>query len=191
MGWPLIGVTLLSLATAIYLASRLWRTLDSLSRGMSDFHPSVEVTAETNWFLLNLALVNNRLNDVWVEECAIVLTEFDGTPSNGFAATRRGVLSIREFVNASETIRVGLCRAVYDAAGRPQGEYSFVICGTLKYNVENVWYSQLLPPRRVKMNCLNPIEARKTRKTPTTSSDDSESIRLESVNRPQEAQPTQ
>jgi hypothetical protein len=160
MSWPLIVVTLL-VATAIYLALRLWRTLDS-SRG-TPFYPVVEIVAETNWFLLNLALVSNCRKDIWVEECTIVLTEFDGTPSNGFEATCKGLLRIREFVKVRETIRVGLCETIYDAAGRPQDEYSFVIGGTLKYSIGKVWYSQPVPLRRVKMSGLNPIEVRKPR----------------------------
>lgn len=182
--WPLIGITLLSLTTAIYLALRLWRTLDFLSRGTPDFHPVVEITAETSWFLLSLALVNNSLKEVWAEECVIVLTEFDGTPSNGFEASCKGLLRIRELVNAGEIIRVGLCQTVYDAAGRPQDEYSFVIGGTLKYSIGNVWYSEPVPLRRVKMSGLNPIEVRKTIKRPTTNLGDNESRQSESINRP-------
>jgi hypothetical protein len=182
MGWPLISVTLLSLTTAIYLALRLWRT--------RDFHPTVEINKEGNWLLFNLALVNNSLKNVWVEECVVLLSEFNGIPSKGFEATCKGVLSIREFVEASETLRTGLCQTVYDAAGRPQDEYSFVICGTLKCGIENIWCSQPLPPRRVRMRGLHPIEVRNTRKRPTANSGDSKSRRLISVNRPQEAQPT-
>ena len=183
MGWPLISVTLLSSTTAIYLALRLWRTMDSLSRGMPDFHPTVEINKDENWLLFNLALVNNNsLKDVWVEECVVLLSEFDGIPSKGFKATCKGLLSIRECVEASETLRIGLCQTVYEAAGRPQDEYSFVICGTLKCGIGNVWYSQPLPPRRVRMRGLYPIEVRNTRKPPPTNSGDSESRRLESVN---------
>jgi hypothetical protein len=160
MGWPLVGVALLLASCTTYLAFRWWRSLDSLSREIPDFHPAVEMTPEADWFLLNLALINKSHKAIWVEECAVVFIEFDGVPSKGFEATCKGVLRIREFVNARETIRVGLCQTVYDAAGRPQGQYRAVICGTLKYNIDDVWYIMALPPRLIKMNCLNAIEVR-------------------------------
>jgi hypothetical protein len=127
---------------------------------MLDFHPAVEVTKESTWFVFNMALVNNFPQDVWAEECSVMLSRFDGIPSSGHKATCKGVLGIREFVKANETIRIGLCQTVYAAAGCPQDEYSFIISGTLKYRMENVWYSQPFEPRRIRMCGPHPIEAR-------------------------------
>jgi hypothetical protein len=142
---------------------------------MPDLSPTVEINKEKNWLLFNLALANSSRKAAWVEECVVQLSEFDGVPSEGFEATCKGVLRIREFVEGGDTLRTGLCQTVYDAAGRPQDEYSFIISGTLKYkySIDDVWHSHPLPPRRVKMHGLNPIEVRKTRKLPATNAGDS------------------
>jgi hypothetical protein len=158
MDWPTISVISLSLIAIGYGAFRLWRA--QRQKEPAEFYPFVEIKKENTWFLLNLALANHSLKDVWVEESAVSLAELKGTPSQGFPASGAGVLRICELSRAGETLRIGLCQTLYDAAGRPQDEYTFLVSGTVKYRVGQKWYRQTFKPRRIRMRGPHPIEVR-------------------------------
>ena len=177
----LIGAALLFFALLAYCLRRIWRVFDQLSRGLNEFYSAVEMQKEGGIYLFNLALVNNSSEDVWAEECEIFLSDFDGRSSAGFKANLSGTLRVREFIPKGQTLAVGLSQTVYEAAGRAQDEYSFVISGALKYCVENTWYHRAFRARRVRMHGLDPIEVRKARRSGADSADN-ESILLELAN---------
>jgi hypothetical protein len=166
MVWVLLGLLSVLLVAVVLRVLRNQNILKALARavGKGGFFPKVEIQKEGSLFLINLALVNSSDEDVWGEHCVVSLSDFEGVPSQGFEPTFKSVLVIREFAKARDKLRVGLCRTVYEAAGRPQDEYTFLISGTVQYRIGNAWYHQSFASRRVRMCGLQPIEVREDRR---------------------------
>ena len=54
--------------------------------------------------------------------------------------------------------RISLIETVYNAAGKPQGEYSFLISGVVRYRVQETnWFEITLQTYRVRMIALSAI----------------------------------
>jgi hypothetical protein len=162
MAWALLGTISILLVALIFRLLRNRGMLKALAQavGKGDFFPKVELQKEGSLPLINLALVNSTDEDVWVEHCMVSLFAFDGVPSIGFHPTCKNALIIREHARPKDILRIGLSRSIYDACGRPQDEYSFVISGTVQYRIGNDWFHQSFPLRRIKMCGLQPIEVR-------------------------------
>jgi hypothetical protein len=115
--------------------------------------------------LLNLVVVNRSRIGIWAEDAKIVLTDLD-TGSASFTPTRRAILKMGEFVPPRETLDISLVEAIYNAAGRPQDEYSFLISTVLQYRASEDDKEQLeapVPSYWAWMSALDPIRLRRRR----------------------------
>ena len=103
------------------------------------------------WKGLELRLVNRYSKTVWVEEASILLADLDAT-MQAVVPTGQARHAILQNVEPNETLSVSLARAIYDAAGRPQGPYSCIVLANVRFRVFNdwcnVWGRQRLRMRR-------------------------------------------
>ena len=70
-------------------------------------------------------MVNRHETKVWVERAAFVITDLDANMQGG-PASGYGSVEIHEFIPSGQDLCVSLIEAVYNAAGKPQGVYSFL-----------------------------------------------------------------
>jgi hypothetical protein len=110
MGWITLSVIFLPLSA--YVALSLWRKYHVPPRSSIGAYPEIELTKELSWVLLNLAVINDSQNEVWAEECHLVISDCDGAPSLGYQAAYQAVLPIRELSRAGETLRIGIAQSV-------------------------------------------------------------------------------
>jgi hypothetical protein len=117
------------------------------------FAPKLRITRENGWVYLQLQLENRSGWTVWVQEAAVVLIDLNADSqtavSNGQA--RHEVL---QNVGPNDTLCVSLARAIYDAAGRPQGAYSCLVSTNVRYRVFDDWCTAKLETYRVEMAAL-------------------------------------
>jgi hypothetical protein len=126
-----------------------------------ELQPKLVVVSEGGWLLLNLAVANRSNVELWAEEVRIFLADLDAKFQTSVATSQRNV-KIREFVKPGKTLHIGLVEAVYTAAGRPQGEYSFIASGFVRYHIGAEIFDKEFEMRRVKMFALNAIEVRRS-----------------------------
>ena len=119
-----------------------------------DFAPELRIIRDDGWVSLELLLVNNATMTVWVEEAKVVLADLD---ANWQTAIPTGQASheIRQNVIAKEMLAISLARAIYDAAGRPQGTYSCLAYIEVHYRFDDEWFSKTLETYRVEMGALS------------------------------------
>lgn len=111
------------------------------------FAPQLTTTHEDGWKDLELLLVNRSSWAVWVEDASVVLADLDANMQT-VAPTGQSRHQILQNVGPGETLSVSLARAIYDAAGRPQGPFSCFVLTNVRYRVFewcNVWGRQRLP----------------------------------------------
>ena len=94
-----------------------------------DFEPELSITRKNGWAFLDLVLINRTKHRIWAEEGVFAMADLDADFQAGPASDQQ-TLRIREYVRAGEALRISLVETVYKCAGRPQGEYSFLISGT-------------------------------------------------------------
>ena len=66
-------------------------------------------------------------------------------------------IEILQNVNPNETLSVSIAGAVYDAAGKPQGQYSCYVLTDVRYRVRDEWCNAKLETCRVEMEALGVI----------------------------------
>jgi hypothetical protein len=118
--------------------------------GGTGMRPSLELTAQEGWSLLNLVLANHEESKVWVERAAFVFTDLDAE-MQGVHPTGHGAVEIREFIRSHEALRTSLIEAVYNAAGKPQGAYAFRFLGAVRYRIDDKWIEVETPAYQVDM----------------------------------------
>jgi hypothetical protein len=116
---------------------------------------------------LNLAVANRLDAKIWVERAAFVITDLDASMQSG-PASGLGSVEIREFIRSREDLHVSLIEAVYNAAGKPQGVYSFVFNCTIRYRLGERWLESESPVFRVEMVRLSASRVRRAPAAKTT-----------------------
>jgi len=116
-----------------------------------DLEPELSITRKNGWALLDLVLQNRSDVPIWVEQATFAVADLDAD-FQGAAASGEGMLLIRETVRPRGMLRISLIETVYNAAGKPQGEYSFLISGVVRYrSQESSWFEITLQTYRVRM----------------------------------------
>jgi hypothetical protein len=156
VGWLTIvlGITGVALVgSLIYLVSRRWFPRNAAY----DLEPELSITRKNGWALLDLVLVNHSKSPIWAEKATFAVADLDAD-FQGAVATNEGSLLIRETVRPGGMLRISLIETVYNAAGKPQGEYSFLVSGVVRYRAhENSWFEISLQTYRIRMIALSAI----------------------------------
>jgi hypothetical protein len=143
--------------------SRSWLKVETESEHSEiDFAPRLRIVRNNGWVSLELLLVNDASTMAWVEEAMVVLTDLDATWQTS-VSTGQARHEIRQNVRANETLALSLARAIYDAAGRPQGAYSCLICVVVRYRLGDEWFEKALDACRVEMAALTVLGLRRSR----------------------------
>jgi hypothetical protein len=146
-----LGITLAG--TLAYFTSR---RLNPRSTAY-DLEPELSITRKNGWALLDLVLLNHSDSPIWAEQATFALADLDAD-FQGAVATGEGTLIIRETVRPGGMLRISLIETVYNAAGKPQGEYSFLVSGIVRYRAsESSWFEITLQTYRVRMIALSAI----------------------------------
>jgi hypothetical protein len=147
-------------------ASRLfrrWRKADCGPEGVQinftarlrDFHEHGCVSPE-------LLLENRSDVTVWVEEATITLSRLEANwqTSN---STGQAIHPIRQNLLPKDESSLSIARAIYDAAGRPQGTYRCFVHSNVRYRVFEEWCVAHLETCRVEMAALAVVSFRRSR----------------------------
>jgi hypothetical protein len=163
MNWvPLVAVCGLTLIIGAIL-SQYWRRKDgNLSLIKIDLKPVVRIKRFDGWVSLELDLVNRSSVTAWLEEAKLVITDLE-TNFQTALATSQVVHRIRQAIPPNETLSMSLAGSLYEAAGRPQGTYSFLVLGTVRYRTGEDWAEANIRPYRIKMAALSVLRLRRIR----------------------------
>jgi hypothetical protein len=138
-----------------------------LSEIQIDLCPAVRITSFDGWQALELQLVNRSDVKVWVEEANLVITGLEANVQTALA-TGQHIHKIRQPVVPDECLSMSLTGSLYDAAGRPQGPYSFQLWGTIHYRIAEKWAQANIRPHRIKMVALSVLRVQRIRQKRTT-----------------------
>jgi hypothetical protein len=130
---------------------RWWRKTRTESEYIeNDFAPKLRINRYDDRVILELLLVNGSSVTAWVEEAKVVLTDLEVIWQTSIP-TGQARREIRQNVRANETLALDLARAIYYAAGRPQGTYSCLVCIDVRYRLGEEWFNRTVDTHRVQM----------------------------------------
>ena len=96
----------------------------------------------------------------WVGEAIVVLTDLDANLQTAIP-TGQVNHTIRQTVVQGDALSVSLAATIYDAAGRPQGQYSCLVSTNVRYRVFDEWRNAQLETCRVEMAALTVLGLRR------------------------------
>jgi hypothetical protein len=158
----LIVVCGLALILGAILVAFREREKDSFSEIQIDLRPTVRITSFDGWVALELQLVNRSYATVWIEEAKLVITDLEANFQTA-RATSQQIHKIRQTVVPDECLSMSIAGSLYEAAGRPQGRYSFVLRGTVHYRSGEDFAQANIRPHRVEMTALSVVRVRRIR----------------------------
>jgi len=149
-----------------FWASRLfrrWRKTKSEPSppdSRTNFSALLRIFRQDGWVYLELLLINRSDVTIWVKEATVVLSELK---ANWQTTTSSGQVKhdILQNIGPDDTLRVSIARDIYDAAGRPQGNYSCLVSIKVCYRLDNEWFIQKLDTYRVEMAALTVFRLRR------------------------------
>jgi hypothetical protein len=166
MDWvPLVVICGLALATGA-IAFQYLRNLRRKEITSSDItvhlRPTEHIASFDGWASLEMRLDNRSGFKAWMEDAELVTTDLD---ANFQTAVAIGKMShqIRQTVHPNETLAMSITGSLYEAAGKPQGPYSFLLTGTVRYRIEEDWAQSNMPSYRIEMTALSVLRLRRIR----------------------------
>jgi hypothetical protein len=167
MYWvPLIVVCASILILGAILFQYRRRKKDNLSPIQIDLRPAVPIASFKGWASLEFQFANRSSATVWLEEAKLVITDLE-TNFQTALATGQTAHRIRQTVLPHETLSMSLAGNLYEAAGRPQGPYSFLVLGTVHYRIGEDWAVANIRPHRIEMAALSVLRLRRVRQKST------------------------
>jgi len=192
VNWVLliVGFGLILILGALLFLYRQ-RKKDIPSEIQIDLCPAVRITDFDGWQALELQLVNRSDAKVWVEEANLVITDLEANFQTALA-TGQHIHKIRQPVVPDECLSMSLTGSLYDAAGRPQGPYSFQLWGTIHYRIGEKWAQANIRPHRIKMVALSVLRVQLIRrKNATAEAHDDQEIVTDSLSEVSHSEDTQ
>ena len=166
MTWGLLFAFFgLSLILGAILIPFRERKEESFSEIQIDLSPAVRITTFEG--SVALELVNRSDVKVWIEEARLVIAGLEANVQT-FLPTGWQIHKVRQAVVPDERLSVSLAGGLYEAAGRPQGRYSFVLRGTVQYRIGEDWAQENIRPHRIEMAALSVLRVRRLRQESTT-----------------------
>jgi hypothetical protein len=163
MNWvPLVVVCGLTLIIGAILFQYRRRKDGNLSLIKIGLKPAVRIKRFDGWVSLELDLVNRSSVTAWLEEAKLVITDLE-TNFQTALATSQVVHRIRQAIPPNETLSMSLAGSLYEAAGRPQGKYLFLVLGTVHYRIGEDWAEENIRPYRIEMAALSVLRLRRIR----------------------------
>jgi hypothetical protein len=168
MNWvPLVIICGFSLFVGIILRY--------LRRGQADspvikinLRPAVRISSFDGWASLELHLSNRSGFTVWIEEAQLVLTDLDAHFQTALS-TGQTAHKIRQAIPPHETLAMSITGSLYEAAGRPQGPYSFRVLGSVHYRIaDEDWAEACICQHKIEMTALSVLSCRRLRHKSTT-----------------------
>src|SRR5882724_5193811 len=128
-----------------------------------NLRPTVRISSFDGWASLELHLSNRSGFTVWIEEAQLVLTDLDAHFQTGLA-TGQTAHKIRQAIPPNETLSMSITGSLYEAAGRPQGLYSFLVLGNVHYRIaEEDWAEACIYQHKIEMTALSVLSCRRIR----------------------------
>lgn len=161
----IVAVLLIGVGLAAWLALKFWQDRAPASKPID---PEVNVKAELRvsrthgWTFFNLVLVNRSRMRIAVVDATFTISglvaKFQASP-----ATKETTFKIRRILMPGGLLGSGLIEQFYNAAGKPQGGYSFLVATTVRYRAHGDLFEQTLPLYRVTMFALSPNNLQRIR----------------------------
>jgi hypothetical protein len=161
----IVAVLLIGAGLAGWLALRFWQDRAPTSKPVD---PDINVRAELQvsrthgWTFFNLVLVNRSRMRIAVVDATFTISglvaKFQASP-----VTKETTFKIRRILTPGGLLGSGLVEQFYNAAGKPQGGYSFEVATTVRYRAHGDLFEQALPLYRVTMFALSPNSLQRIR----------------------------
>ena len=132
-----------------------------------DLRPAVRIASFGGWASLELHLLNRSRFTVWIEEANLTLADLDANFQTGFA-TGQTAHKIRQAIPPNETLSMSITGSLYEAAGRPQGTYSFRVLGAIRYRRDDNWAEAFIHQHQMEMTALSVLSCKRIREKKTT-----------------------
>ncbi len=114
------------------------------------------------WTFFNLVLENRSRMRIAVVDATFTFSSLVAKYQAGPAAAET-TFKIRRIVKPKGILGADLVEPFYNASGRPQSGYSFVVATTVRYRAHGDLFEQTLPLYRVNMFALSPNDLRRIR----------------------------
>jgi hypothetical protein len=127
-----------------------------------DLRPAVRIASFKGWASLELHLLNRSGFTLWIEEAKLTLEDLDANFQTA-SATGQAAHKISQAIQPNESLSMSIIGSLYEAAGRPQGTYSFHVLGTIRYRLADKWTEARIRQHKIEMTALSVLSCRRIR----------------------------
>lgn len=167
---PLFALKLLApvaaaIFSAAWLGSKFYRDRAPRSKPIDpeiNVKAQLQVTRTHGWTFFNMVLENRSRMRISVVDVTFSITNLVAK-HQACPPTEETTFKIHRAVNAGDILAAGLVELFYQAAGKPQSGYSFLVSTTIRYRGHGDLFEQTLPLYRVRMVALSPNHLERVR----------------------------
>jgi hypothetical protein len=164
MPWAiLIPCTLLLGVTAILIRQR-FKNSREFTPVKIKVQPAIRATQFNGWVSLELEAANQSNSTIWLEEAKFLISDLHANFQTALPINQK-TYPIRQAIPPHESVSLSIGPTLYEAAGSPQGYYSFRFIGNVHYRIGQQTAAVKISRHWIEMAALSVLHFKRVRTT--------------------------
>ena len=126
--------------------------------------PEIRSKQFDGWVALQLQATNQSDVTIWLEDAEFLIGDLDANFQTALPSHRK-IFSIKQAIHAGELLSLSIASTLYEAAGSPQGNYSFDFVGNIRYRIGTSWQEIRTGNYWIEMAALSVLKFKRRRST--------------------------
>ena len=168
MSWAIFIPCVLFLGVTAVLIRRRIRNGREFTPVKIKVQPAIRATQFNGWVSLELEAANQSNATIWLEEAKFLISDLHANFQTALPINQK-TYPIRQAIPPHESLSLSIGPTLYEAAGSPQGYYSFRFIGNVHYRIDQRMAAEKIPRHWIEMAALSVLRFKQVR---TTASED-------------------
>jgi hypothetical protein len=168
MLWAILIPFILLLGVTAILIRQRFKNSREFAPVKIKVQPAIRATQFNGWVSLELEAANQSNSTIWLEEAKFLISDLHANFQTALPINQK-TYPIRQAIAPHESVSLSIGPTLYEAAGSPQGYYSFRFIGNVHYRIDQRMAAEKIPRHWIEMAALCVLHFKRVR---TTTSED-------------------
>src|SRR5260370_6945265 len=134
MAWAILIPCILLLGMTAIIIRQRFKNSREFTPVKIKVQPAIRATQFNGWVSLELEAANQSNSTIWLEEAKFLISDLHANFQTALPINQK-TYPIRQAIPPHESLSLSIGPTLYEAAGSPQGYYSFRFIGNVHYRI--------------------------------------------------------
>jgi hypothetical protein len=164
MPWAILIPCILLLGVTAILIRQRFKNSREFTPVKIKVQPAIRATQFNGWVSLELEAANQSNSTIWLEEAKFLISDLHANFQTALPINQK-TYPIRQAIPPHESVSLSIGPTLYEAAGSPQGYYSFRFIGNVHYRIGQQTAAVKISRHWIEMAALSVLHFKRVRTT--------------------------